>query len=93
MINFCLRNESRHALPTSEIEEICYQPEDGITLFFRFAKVTLTGRNLGELYDKLCEGRITMIRDYCEESAAFFDEQGLFVSQIRYESENLDRQA
>lgn len=93
MISFCLRSESRHALPTGELEEICFQPETGITLFFRFAKVTLIGRNLAELYDKLCEGRITMIRDYCEESAAFFDEQGLFINQIRYESDNLDRQA
>jgi hypothetical protein len=90
-VDFCLRDASRHALPTGELEEIYFSPELGIVMFFRFAKVTISGRNLSELYDKLCEGRITMIRDFCEESAAYFDEQTLMVSKISYESENLDR--
>lgn len=88
-INFTLRNEDRHTLPTREIEEIYYHPDKGISLFFRFGTVHIRGRNLEPIYLALSQQRVVSIRDYCDKPNMFFDEKALVVTAIHYESDNL----
>lgn len=91
MIGFVLKNQHHHALPTSEIEEIYFDPVRGIVLFFRFGVVQIEGRNLDLLYLYLREQKVIEIREFSRKSDSILDEKALLVSSIRYESDNLKR--
>lgn len=91
VINFKIRSLRQHAVPLNEIEEMGYMPDKGIMLFLRFGHILIEGRNLDELYEKLCDHRVTMIRDYCDNPDALFATDVLRVAKIHYESDNLQR--
>ncbi len=90
-ITFRLKNGCYHTLPLAEITEIYYQAAAGIVLFFRMGFVWIQGRNLGKLHQHLQARKVTEIREFSPGGSVFFDKEALFISGIRYESENLQK--
>lgn len=88
-INFQCKAGTQHLVPINELNEIYYQPETGIILFFRMGLAQIKGRNLGKLYQYLRDRKILEIRDFGENNERLFSADALFISQILYESDNL----
>lgn len=88
-ISFRLKNGVRHSLPWTEISEIYYVPEEGITLFFRLGRVEIQGRNLEKLQELLEERKVIQIREFSDNSEMYFDKEALCIQRIIYDSANL----
>lgn len=90
-ITFRLKGERYHTLATSDLQEIYFEPSEGIICFFRFGIVQIKGRNLKELHGYLKEKRITEIKEFSGNPDLLFDAEALFIQSVVYESENMMR--
>ncbi len=77
-----LADGTRKALPYSYIMEINFAPSDGIEITTSTKKITITGRDLGRLYDYLTAFRVRYIQSYLGTDTT---ETGLFVGNISLE--------
>lgn len=89
LIGFVLKSQRHHLLPTHDIREIFYQPEQGIWVFFGFATVHIEGRNLTDLYRLMQERKVKEVREFCEEPHKLFTTDSLVIERITYESDYL----
>lgn len=89
MLNFRFKNGNENALPTISIEEVFYNPSQGITLFCRMATVQIQGRNLRRLYALLTTRKVTEIREFAEDGLLFNDD-ALLITRIEYSSTYMD---
>jgi hypothetical protein len=90
-ITFLLKGDRHHTLASNEIEEIFFEPTQGIICFFRFGTIHIEGRNLQELHGLLREKKVTEIREQCQKPELYFEKDSLFIQRIAYVSENLHR--
>lgn len=90
-LTFILKDQTYHTLTTADIEEIYYEPSKGIIVFFRFGIAHIKGRNLLHLHQLLREGKVCEIREFSENADVFFDKEALFINNITYQSDNLER--
>lgn len=89
LINFRLKDGCEHALPTHDVDEIYFNPTDGITLFFRAGFIQIKGRNLRKLYTLFVAKKINEVKEFCDLPALVFAKEALFISQIIIESRNV----
>lgn len=86
-IDFHLKPGRHHTLSINDIREMCFDPEQGIFLFFGFGTVHIEGRNLGKLHALLCQRKVSEIREFSEKADVFFEKDVLVIQRIHYESE------
>jgi hypothetical protein len=63
MLDFEFENGNRLALPYPGLMKIAYNRSVGITLEWGSEHITVTGRNLGDLYANLVKHRVNAIRE------------------------------
>jgi hypothetical protein len=90
-ITFRLKGERYHTLATGDLQELFFEPSEGIVCFFRFGIVKIKGRNLKDLHTHLRDRRITEIREFSGKPDLLFEPEALFIQSILYESENMMR--
>lgn len=82
-LNLKLKNGRQKALAVSSISELEYLPDEGmILLYYGFAEVTITGKHLEVLYQKLVGMKVIEIREYADAEVTV-DYNQLVVSGIR----------
>ncbi len=75
----------RKALPYSYITELNYGIDKGIEIFANSKRITITGRNLAQLFDYLVTYRVRYVQ---MQVGSNIEEDGLFVEAISIEEIN-----
>lgn len=84
MLDFEFENGNRLALPYSGLMKVVYNRSTGITLEWGSEHITVTGRNLGELYGHLVKHRVNRVRE-AGDGFSSRDSSELVVQEIKRE--------
>lgn len=83
MLVLRLKTGNQKALMYSYLKEIDFDPSEGIVLQYVSHRVTIRGRNLTAVFDRLVEHRITWLQEVDEALVA--DETATVVSTVQVE--------
>lgn len=88
MFELRTKDGKRTAYSYSYMTEANYEPEKGITINVSDVVITITGRNLGEIFNYLVSNRLTYIQE--DYSGIDDGESQLFIESIGVKKDNFD---
>ena len=77
----------QQALPYFLLQDILYDPDDGVVLVYAHCRVVIRGRSLAPLFDRLADHKVRYVREMEELAADQFPDGETVVTAIQVEKE------
>ena len=81
------QNGKQRAIPYFMLQDLLFDPEEGLVLVYAHLQVRITGRNLAPLFDRLADHKVRHVQETDELSAERFPDGETVVLTISIEEQ------